>query len=62
MFFFDFQKPTVSEHPSRVNVFTDPNTAQISIAALFSYFPINPRQIDLKNMSLNQVQNLRTAC
>ena len=37
-----------------------PNTAQISMAALFSQFCITPRQIELKNMPLNQIENLGT--
>ena len=37
-----------------------PNTAQISMAALLSQFCITPRQTELKNMPLNQIENLGT--
>ena len=37
-----------------------PNTAQMFIGALFSYFFINTTQIELENMSLNQTENLRS--
>ena len=37
-----------------------PNTAQISLAVLFSKFSINPRQSELEKMSLNHIENLRS--
>ena len=37
-----------------------PNTAQICMAVLLSHFSIDPWQIDFKNMSLNQMENLQT--
>ena len=39
-----------------------PNTAQIYMAALLSYFSINPRQIESENMPVNEIENLRTFC
>ena len=37
-----------------------PNTTQICIAALLSEFSINPRQIDVETIALNEIENLKT--
>ena len=39
-----------------------PNTAQVCMAVLLCKFSINPRQIELENMSQNHIKNRWTVC
>ena len=39
-----------------------PNTTEICTGAPLSEFSIIPRQIELENISLNNIQNVRTVC
>ena len=39
-----------------------PNTVQILMAPLLLWFFVNPKKVEFQNMSLNQIEGLRTVC
>ena len=60
MFLFECQKQLFPNTLCGSTCLRVTNTAQIIMAALLSAFLINSRQIELENMSLDQIENFRT--
>ena len=61
-FYFNAKKQLFQNTLRRWTCSLVPNTAQVLMAAFLSYFCIYWRQIELENMSLIQIKNLRTVC
>ena len=60
MFLFECQKQLFPNTLCESTCLRVSNTAQIIMTAFLSTFLINPRQIELENMSLDQIENFRT--
>ena len=58
MRFLESQKAPVSEHASELKVFLGPKHCSNLHGFVFILILFNPRQIELENISLNQVQRI----
>ena len=60
MWLLEFPKGPISEHPSRVNVFTGINTADTTMAELLLELSIDAMLIELEKVFVSEIWNLRT--